>query len=86
MTDINLRHILVLYSTAVCNLNCSYCYIDKNPALKHIDSILDKSFADLEYYFNFAKEIFPNPQQLTEIQYWGAEPTLRFDRIYNITK
>ena len=86
MADINLRQILVLYTTAVCNLNCSYCYIDKNPALKHIDDILDDSFKDENYYFDFAKEIFPNPQQLKEIQYWGGEPTLRFDRAYNITE
>ena len=38
------RYSLVLYTTAVCNLNCRYCFIDKNPALKQIDDYLDKSF------------------------------------------
>lgn len=75
------REILVLYTTAVCNLKCRYCYIDKNPALKKIDNILDESFKG-DYYFNFAKKMFPNPLQLREVQIWGGEPFLRFDRCY----
>lgn len=82
MIDMN-QSVLVLYTTATCNLNCSYCYIDKNPALQEIDTILDNSFKD-DYYFNFAKEIFKNPLQLQEIQFWGGEPTLRLDRVYNL--
>ena len=31
------RSICVLYLTATCNLNCSYCYIDKSPVLQKID-------------------------------------------------
>lgn len=76
------RRNLVLYTTAVCNLNCSYCYIDKNPALQKIDNLLDQSFQG-DYYFNFAKEMFPDPKSLKEIQFWGGEPTLRLDRAYN---
>ena len=75
------RRNLVLYTTATCNLNCSYCYIDKNPALQQIDDLLDKSFQG-DYYFNFAKEIFPDPFALKEVQIWGGEPTLRLDRAY----
>ena len=37
------QSILVFYTTATCNLNCSYCYIDKNPALQEIDNLLDSS-------------------------------------------
>ena len=80
------RRNLVLYTTATCNLNCSYCYIDKNPALKRIDDLLDQSFQG-DYYFNFAKEMFPNPKNLIEVQIWGGEPTLRLDRsFYTIRK
>jgi len=60
------RHSLVLYTTATCNLNCKYCYIDKNSALTKIDDILEESFKG-DYYFNFAIEIFPDPYQLEEI-------------------
>lgn len=76
------RNVLILYTTAVCNLNCVYCYIDKNPALVEIDRILDESFQG-DYYFNFAKKMFPNPEQLGEVEFWGGEPTLRLDRAYH---
>lgn len=75
------RNTLVLYTTAVCNLNCRYCYIDKNKALQHIDNILDESFQG-DYYFNFIKDMFPRIGQLTGIETWGGEPFLRMDRIY----
>lgn len=72
---------LVLYTTATCNLNCSYCYIDKNPALQKIDAVLDESFKG-DYYFNFTKRMFPDRYQLEELQIWGGEPTLRLDRCF----
>lgn len=77
------QSILVFYTTATCNLNCSYCYIDKNPALQEIDNLLDESFKG-DYYFNFTKEIFKDPYQLKEVEFWGGEPTLRLDRAYNV--
>ncbi len=78
---VNDRSTLVLYTTAVCNLNCNYCYIDKNPALVEIDKILDESFKGT-YYFDFAKEMFPDPLQLKRVETWGGEPFLRMDRLY----
>ena len=75
------RNTLVLYTTAVCNLNCTYCFIDKNKALKKIDNILDESFKG-DYYFNFTKKMFPDKNQLKEIQIWGGEPSLKYDRAY----
>ena len=73
------RNSLVLYTTAICNLKCRYCYIDKNPALKTIDDLLDESFKG-DYYFNYAKKVFPDKNQLTEVQIWGGEPSIRLDR------
>ena len=53
------RRCLILYTTATCNLNCTYCFIDKNPALVKIDNWLDESFMQTpDYYFNLAKEMF----------------------------
>lgn len=75
------RDTLTLYTTAVCNLKCSYCYIDKNPALIAIDEMLDKSFQG-DYYINFAKEMFPNRNSLKRLEIWGGEPTLRLDRAF----
>lgn len=76
------RNTLVLYTTAVCNLKCVYCYIDKNPALKKIDDILDESFQG-DYYFEFTKKMFPMRGQLRRIETWGGEPFLRMDRVYH---
>lgn len=75
------RSIAIYYTTATCNLRCKYCVIDKNPALKKIDDILDESFKG-DYYFNYTKELFPDPQQLKEVQIWGGEPYLAMHRIY----
>lgn len=82
MNLVSQRQTLVLYTTAVCNLNCVYCYIDKNPALVKIDQILDESFRG-DYYFEFAKEMFPDPTQLKGVEFWGGEPALRLDRAYD---
>lgn len=72
--------VLVFYTAATCNLKCSYCYIDKNPVLGKIDKKLEESFNDPDYYFDFAKEIIAK-ENLTEIQFWGGEPTLGLLRI-----
>lgn len=79
----HLRKICILYTTAVCNLNCTYCFIDKNPALQKIDQYLDDSFLKTkDYYFNFAKEMF-DQQVLNEVEFWGGEPFLGLHRAYD---
>ena len=75
------RQTVVLYTCGICNLNCRYCTIDKNPALKEIDDVLEESFKG-DYYFNRIKEYFPRKDQLKCIETWGGEPFLRMDRIY----
>lgn len=71
-----------LYTAAVCNLNCVYCYIDKSPALQKIDAILEKSFAS-DYYFDYSKELF-EPEDLKMIHFWGGEPSMGLHRMYNL--
>lgn len=53
------RETAVFFTCGICNLNCRYCNIDKNPILKDIDQILEESFKD-DYYFNRVKKYFPN--------------------------
>lgn len=77
------RNTAIFYPAAVCNLNCRYCSIDKNPALVEIDKILAESF-DGDYYLNFTKEIFPDPNQLHRVETWGGEPTLGWHRMYRL--
>lgn len=76
------RNKAILYSTAVCNLNCTYCYINKNKGLKAIDRVLEESFADPEYYFDFISDYFPRSGNLRQLEVWGAETFLHMDRIY----
>ena len=75
------RTTAVLYTCGVCNLNCRYCTIDKNPVLKDIDKELEESFKG-DYYFNRIKEYFPRRDQLKRVETWGGEPFLKMDRIY----
>ena len=73
----NTRYSVVLYPYALCNLNCTYCFIDKNPALSVIDKMLKDSFEDPNYYIDFITE-FVNPNNLTFMQFWGGENCMRF--------
>ena len=75
------RATAVLYTCGVCNLNCRYCTIDKNPVLKNIDNLLEESFQG-DYYFNRIKEYFPRKDQLRRVETWGGEPFLKMERIY----
>ena len=76
------RNKLIFYLTATCNLKCKYCFIDKSPCLIEIDKILSKSFEN-DYYFDFAKQII-EAQKLTEIQFWGGEPSYGLPRFYKL--
>lgn len=75
------REVAVIYPSGVCNLQCRYCGIDKNPALKDIDKKLAESFQG-DYYFDQIRKYFPNRGQLTRIETWGGEPFLHMDRAY----
>lgn len=84
MEQLNNKNIkvIVLYPSALCNLCCKYCYIDKNPVLKQIDDALEDSF-NSDYYFEFSKKIF-DKNIVDEMQFWGGEPFLGFHRLYNL--
>lgn len=75
------RRTAVVYPCGVCNLNCRYCTIDKNPVLKQIDNELEESFKG-DYYFERIKAYFPRKDQLRRMETWGGEPFLRMDRVY----
>ena len=79
------RQRAVVYTSGVCNLNCRYCNIDKNPALKDIDKMLEKSFEG-DYYFNRIKEYFPRKDSLRCLETWGGEPFLHMDRVYPLVR
>lgn len=58
-----------------CNLNCSYCNVDKN-SKKRIDP---KIF--IERYYEMRSE---NPDELIQIDFYGGEPLLQFDIVEQI--
>lgn len=73
------REDAVLYTYGLCNLNCRYCTIDKNPVLKDIDKEIEESFKG-DYYFERIKKYFPRRDQLTRMETWGGEPFLGMHR------
>lgn len=75
------RSTAVLYTCGICNLNCRYCTIDKNPVLKDIDNELKESFEG-NYYFDRIREYFPRKDMLKRVETWGGEPFLGMHRIY----
>lgn len=77
------RSTAIFYTSGVCNLNCRYCSIDKNPVLKEIDAALAKSFEG-DYYFEQLKKVFPDKTQLRRIETWGGEPFLYMERIHRV--
>lgn len=74
------RNTAIFYTCGVCNLQCRYCGIDKNPILKTIDEALGKSFEG-DYYIERLKQYF-SKGQLKRVETWGGEPFLHMDRIY----
>lgn len=81
----NTFNTLVLFPTGICNLNCRYCGIDKNPALQQIDAALGASFEGT-YYQEQIKKYFPDTYKLEELQTWGGEPFIHLERIYPIVE
>lgn len=58
-----------------CNLNCSYCNVDKN-SKKRIDPNIF-----LERYYEMRSE---NPDELIQIDFFGGEPLLQFDIVKQV--
>lgn len=76
----------LLYTGALCNLQCTYCMIDKNEALKLVDKEIEKSFENTDYYLNRINKYFPNKEELKKLEYWGGEPILFIERVLPVTK
>lgn len=67
-----------IFSSAVCPLDCKYCYIPKTPSMKNlqekiIEKLKNKTFIDdLEKFYG---------DRLEHLAMWGAEPTLTLNYI-----
>jgi sulfatase maturation enzyme AslB (radical SAM superfamily) len=75
-----------IFTTALCNLNCKYCYICKDQAggLKQIDQDIARSLQDGSYIkqiLDFGDNI---ENTLHSISLWGGEPFLHVDRFLDV--
>lgn len=73
---------MTLFTTALCNLNCSYCYICKDVAggLQLIDKDIEKDFEEgnqIKQILEFDPSI---RDSLEGITLWGGEPFLHAER------
>lgn len=75
---------LILYPSTLCNLNCQYCFINKDTNMQLFDTTLAESFLDIDYYLDRIQKYFPQKKDLLELEFWGGEPLLKIERIYNL--
>lgn len=73
---------MTVFTTALCNLNCKYCYIckDKKGGLQKIDELLEKDLKEcknIDVVLDYDNSI---KDTLTSITLWGGEPFLHMER------
>lgn len=74
-----MSRVLSVLGATKCNLNCSYCFLHKNPAYLEEDEKLVASFKNGEYIKNIKKTITKlkiNFSEFTKFEIWGAETSL----------
>ena len=83
MTDRPHINYVTLYTAAVCNLKCEYCYICKNKGLEIIDSELAKCYEQKDYFFNMYKNYVgvEGLGELRTLHLMGGEPLLKAQRV-----
>ena len=71
-----------LFTTALCNLNCAYCYIckDKDGNLKQIDDDIAREFANDSYINQILAYGDDIQEKLDSLTLWGGEPFLHMER------
>lgn len=74
------RNLISIYINALCNIHCKYCYINKNPALKKLDNLIEEALKT-DYYVNLVNEIYKDHSIPEIFEIWGGEPFLSFERV-----
>jgi sulfatase maturation enzyme AslB (radical SAM superfamily) len=70
-----------IFTSGYCNLNCSYCYIEKNDHLKKLHQDIIKKIQTGEYVKEL-QSLYGG--QLECLAFWGTEPLLTLDLIIPI--
>ena len=75
-----------LFTTALCNLNCSYCYIckDNSGCLKQIDDELAKDWEENKYLQAILEVDETTKESLDKITLWGGEPFIHMERFIKV--
>ncbi|RZF22832.1 radical SAM protein [Halobacteriovorax vibrionivorans] len=69
--------VLSIAFSEACNLDCSYCNVDK----------LSKKSINTDLFFeSYEKVRSKNPQELIQVDFYGGEPLLHWDKIVTVTK
>lgn len=80
--------VVALYDTALCNLNCNYCFISKNSTISDVDKELESCFLDQDYFANLLQLYFSLEEikDISRLEIWGGEPLLKLERIFSFIK
>ena len=71
-----------LISSALCNMHCTFCYLDKNIAYKDYSNIVREAWQSGEYLINVEntlKALNVDFAQIVNVQLWGGETLLYID-------
>ena len=70
---------LTIFTSSVCNLNCTYCYVKKEKAVFDYDTAVVSSILNNEYINRFKTDFPESVNSLTRLEFWGAEPSIHLD-------
>lgn len=77
-------------SSAACNLNCSFCYLNKNKAYSEFNQWIREGFKNKTYIKNAYETVLAlnaNPCDVNIVQFWGGESLYQIqDIIDNISE
>ena len=72
------RTAVEIFSSALCSLNCKYCYIPKTDSMRKLQKDVVKKLENKTFIQDLEKFYGKN---LEYLGLWGAEPTLTLDLI-----
>lgn len=75
---------LTLISSAMCNLDCSFCYLNKNKSFTSFNTLVRKAWKDGTYISNVCKSLDKlqiDKNYITIIQLWGGETLLSINDV-----
>lgn len=75
---------LTICSSAVCNLNCSFCFLHQNSSYAKYNKLVQEAWKDGSYLSNVEKifnKLCLNRDDIHHLQIWGGESLLAIDNV-----